>query len=128
MITACHTLVYSDDAEATRAFLKDVLQLPYVDAGGPEPGWLIFRTGPSEVGVHPTSGEHDGQSYTLPRRHAISFLVDDLETTIAELTERGAEFSSGPEDHGYGIVAMVKVPGADDMQIYQPRHDVAHSL
>src|SRR5688572_25227910 len=76
VITACHTLIYSDDAEATRAFLRDVLQLPHVDAGGPEPGWLIFRTGPSEVGVHPTSGEHDGQAYSSPRRHGISFLVD----------------------------------------------------
>ena len=125
MILACHTLIYSDDADATRAFFRDVLGFPFVDAGPDESGgWLIFRTGPSELGVHPTSGE----GYATPRQHAISFIVDDLESTMAELREKGAEFSSGPDDHGYGIIAMVKVPGADDVQLYQPRHETAYSL
>jgi catechol 2,3-dioxygenase-like lactoylglutathione lyase family enzyme len=129
MILACHTLIYSDDAGATRAFFRDVLGFPHVDAGPSDaadidPGWLIFQTGPSELGVHPTSGE----GYSASRHHAISFIVDDLESTMAELREKGAEFSSGPDDHGYGIVAMVKVPGADDVQLYQPRHETAYAL
>lgn len=124
MIQACHTLIYSDDPDATRAFLRDVLGFPFVDAGTGDHNWLIFRTGPSELGVHPTSGE----GYSSPRHQAISFIVDDLDTTMAELREKGAEFSSGPDDHGYGIVAMVKVPGADDVQLYQPRHQTAYSL
>jgi catechol 2,3-dioxygenase-like lactoylglutathione lyase family enzyme len=124
VIQACHTLIYSDDPEATRAFLRDVLGFPFVDAGTGDYNWLIFRTGPSELGVHPTSGE----GYSSPRHQAISFIVDDLDTTMAELREKGAEFSSGPDDHGYGIVAMVKVPGADDVQLYQPRHQTAYGL
>ena len=125
MILACHTLIYSDDADATRAFLRDVLGFPNVDAG-PEGGggWLIFRTGPSELGVHPTSGD----GYSSPRHQAISFIVDDLDSTMVELSEKGATFSSGPDDHGYGIVAMVQVPGADDVQLYQPRHQTAYAL
>ena len=126
MILACHTLVYSDDADATRAFFRDVLEMPSVDAGTGDTNWLIFRTGPSELGVHPTGGPDGGA--TSPRHHAISFIVDDLDSTMAELRAKGAEFSSGPDDHGYGIVAMVKVPGADDVQIYQPRHDTAYAL
>jgi|SRR3954453_20099879 len=126
MILACHTLVYSDDADATRAFFRDVLEMPSVHAGTGDTNWLIFRTGPSELGVHPTSGPDGGA--TSPRHHAISFIVDDLDSTMAELRAKGAEFSSGPDDHGYGIVAMVKVPGADDVQIYQPRHDTAYAL
>jgi catechol 2,3-dioxygenase-like lactoylglutathione lyase family enzyme len=122
VIEACHTLIYSDDADATRAFFRDVLGFPNVDAGTGDHNWLIFRTGPSELGVHPTSGE----GYSSPRHQAISFIVDDLDTTMAELKEKGAEFSSGPDDHGYGIVAMVKVPGADDVQLYQPRHRTAY--
>ena len=47
MILACHTLIYSDDAEATRAFFRDVLGFASVDAGTGDDGWLIFRTGPS---------------------------------------------------------------------------------
>jgi catechol 2,3-dioxygenase-like lactoylglutathione lyase family enzyme len=124
VIQACHTLIYSDDADATRAFFRDVLGFPNVDAGTGDHNWLIFRTGPSELGVHPTSGE----GYSSPRHQAISFIVDDLDTTMAELREKGAEFSSGPDDHGYGIVAMVKVPGADDVQLYQPRHETAYGL
>ncbi len=108
VILACHTLIYSDDADATRAFLTDVLGFPSVDAGTGDAdhidgGWLIFQTGPSELGVHPTSGE----GYSSPRHQAISFIVDDLESTMTEVREKGAEFSSGPDDHGYGIVAMV---------------------
>lgn len=129
MILACHTLIYSDDADATRAFLRDVLGFPFVDAGtgdadATEGGWLIFQTGPSELGVHPTAGE----GYSSPRHHAISFIVDDLDSTMEELRAKGAEFSSGPDDHGYGLVAMVQVPGADDVQLYQPRHQTAYAL
>ena len=61
MITAIHTLVYSDDPDATRAFLRDVLGWPYVEHPESSPGWLIFKTGPSELGVHPTWGTHEGQ-------------------------------------------------------------------
>ena len=126
MILACHTLVYSDDADATRAFFSEVLGFPNVDAGTGDDNWLIFRTGPSELGVHPTRGLHEGS--TAPLHHAISFIVDDLESTMADLQAKGARFSSGPEDYGYGIVAMVKVPGADDVQLYQPRHHTAYGL
>ena len=103
-----------------------MLGFPNVDAGTGDDDWLIFRTGPSELGVHPTGPMHDGS--TSPRHHAISFIVDDLESTMAELRAKGAEFSSGPDDHGYGIVAMVQVPGADDVQLYQPRHRTAYGI
>ena len=124
MILACHTLIYSDDADATRAFFRDVLGFPSVDAGTGDHNWLIFRTGASELGVHPTAGE----GYSSPRHHAISFIVDDLDSSMEELRGRGAEFRSGPDDHGYGIVAMLVVPGADDVQLYQPRHQTAYQL
>jgi catechol 2,3-dioxygenase-like lactoylglutathione lyase family enzyme len=126
MILACHTLVYSDDAVATREFFRDVLGLAYVDAGTGDHDWLIFRTGPSELGVHPTGPLHDGSS--TPRHQSVSFIVDDLESTMAELRAKGAEFSSGPDDYGYGLVAMVSVPGADDVQLYQPRHRTAYGI
>ncbi len=84
---------------------------------------LIFRTGPSELGVHPTGPLHDGS--TTPPHQSVSFIVDDLVSTMAELRAKGAEFSSGPDDYGYGVVAMVQVPGADDVQLYQPRHRTA---
>lgn len=128
MITSVHALVYSDDAPATRAFFRDVLGFPFVEDVGSEEGWLIFGTGPSEIGVHPTSGVWEGEHVTSPRQHLLSFMCDDLADTIAELEARGATFTSEPEDQGYGITAMVEVPGADPIMIYQPRHEIAYDL
>ena len=125
MITACHTLIYSDDAAATRAFFRDVLQLPHVEDTGSGEGWLIFRTGPSEVGVHPTRSEYEGRVYENPRQHLISLQCDDVEATKAELEARGAEFTSEIVDEGYGLVTMLAVPGADDLMLYQPKHELA---
>ena len=142
MITAVHTLVYSDDATATRAFFKDVLQWPFVSEGerGDEgiggrgtgdvdpAGWLIFGTGPSELGVHPTRSEWEGSTYESPRHHAISLMCDDIEATRSELEAKGATFSAPVTDQGYGLVTMLDVPGADAIQLYQPRHTTAYGL
>ena len=125
MISGFHTLVYSDDADATRAFFADVLGWPSVDSGG---GWLIFKTPPSELGVHPTMG-HDGQptGASLPL-HQASLMCDDIEATLADLRAKGIEVRDEVENQGFGLVSSVSVPGAGWMQIYQPLHPVAHSL
>jgi catechol 2,3-dioxygenase-like lactoylglutathione lyase family enzyme len=125
MITACHTLIYSDDATATREFFRDVLQLPFAEDAGTETGWLIFRTGPSELGVHPTRSEYEGNVYEAPRQHLISLQCDDVAATKAELEGRGARFTSDVVDEGYGLVMTVAVPGADDLRIYEPKHALA---
>jgi predicted enzyme related to lactoylglutathione lyase len=132
MITAVHNLVYSDDAAATRAFFRDVLQWPFVsdsasthdEATGAD-AWLIFGTGPSEVGVHPTRGP-EGSSWGAPRHHAMSLMCDNLQATMHDLASRGASFTTEPADHGYGLVVMLAVPGADDIQLYEPRHTTAY--
>jgi len=89
MITATHMLVYGEDPEATRAFFRDVLQWPYADTGG---GWLIFASGPSEVGCHPSSWEYEGTTGGTDQRFDVSLMCDDLEATMTELTGRGATF------------------------------------
>jgi catechol 2,3-dioxygenase-like lactoylglutathione lyase family enzyme len=129
MITSIHTLIYSDDAPATRAFLRDVLGLPHVeDVQGGGAGWLIFKTGQSEMGVHPTHAVHEGKTYESPRHHAISLMCDDIARTIAELKAKGAQFHGEVQDHGYGLVVMMAVPGADDIMLYEPRHLLAYNL
>jgi catechol 2,3-dioxygenase-like lactoylglutathione lyase family enzyme len=128
MITSIHALIYSDDAPATRAFLRDVIGWSFVEDVGGEPGWLIFGTGPSELGVHPTHAVWEGRTYDHPRHHAISFMCDDIEATRAELAAKGATFSTGITDEGYGLATMLQVPGADPIQLYQPKHEVAYKL
>jgi catechol 2,3-dioxygenase-like lactoylglutathione lyase family enzyme len=125
MITAVHTLVYADDPDATRAFFRDVLGWPYVDA---HEGWLIFGTGPSELGVHPASEDgQNGAELTGPH-HEISLMCDDIEQTVTELKAKGVAFAGGISNRGFGLVATMKIPGAGEMTLYQPRHPIAHNL
>jgi catechol 2,3-dioxygenase-like lactoylglutathione lyase family enzyme len=128
MITAIHTLVYSDDPQATRGFLRDVLGWRSVLHGESGDDWSIFRTGPSEMGVHPTRSVWEGTEYAYPRHHLISLMCDDVAQTRTELEAKGATFAGGIEDHGYGLVTMLEVPGADPIQLYQPTHPTAYDL
>jgi catechol 2,3-dioxygenase-like lactoylglutathione lyase family enzyme len=116
MITALHTLVYAEDPEAARAFFRDVLQFPGVDTGG---GWLIFKSGPSELGVHPRSWPSGGTD----QRFDVSLMCDDLEATVAELSGKGAEFAGEATDESWGRTIQLKVPGAGEMTLYEPKYD-----
>jgi predicted enzyme related to lactoylglutathione lyase len=128
VITSLHALIYSDDPVATRAFLRDVVGLPFVEDTGSEPGWLIFKTGPSEVGVHPTHSVWEGGEFHSTPHHEISLMCDDIEATRAELEAKGATFSAPITDEGYGLVTKLDVPGAEPIQLYQPRHALAYDL
>ena len=116
MINAVHTLIYSDDPEATRAFFRDVLGWPFVEE--PDvPGWLIFKTGPSELGVHPTDGDESSSG-----THDISFFTDDVKGTVKELAARGVKFDDTIADHGYGFVTHFTMPGGVRVQLYEPKY------
>jgi len=116
MIKALHAMVLAEDAEAARAFFRDVLEYPGVDTGG---GWLIFKTGPSELGVHPSSGEYA----STDARFDVSLVCDNLEKTMAELAAKGAEFIGDVQDLAWGITAQLRVPGAGQIMLYQPKYD-----
>ena len=128
MITALHTLIYSDDPVATRTFLRDVLGWPNIEAPESGPGWLIFGTGRGELGVHPTHNVWEGREYNSPRHHEISLMCDDIHATRAELESKGATFSSPIADRGFGLCIMLDVPGADPIMLYEPRHPTAFDL
>ncbi|MBM3770024.1 MAG: VOC family protein [Acidimicrobiia bacterium] len=117
-IVGAHMLLYTQEAEALRATLRDVFQLPYVDAGD---GWLIFALPPSELGVHPAGGP----TYDSGVRHQASFMCDDIHATVADLTAKGISFEGEPRDEGYGITIMMTLPGGVRVQLYQPRHAMA---
>ena len=62
MINGAHAILYSDDAEATRAALAKVLGTRSVDAGG---GWLIFALPPAEIAVHPADAGGRAELYLM---------------------------------------------------------------
>ncbi|MFD1811470.1 VOC family protein [Rhodococcus gannanensis] len=118
MITAVHALLYAEDPAAARDFFRDVLGWTHIDAGG---GWLIFRSGPSELAIHPAdtpTGQH----------HEISFMCDDLDATVAELRSRGASFEGDVGKQPWGRTIRLVVPGAGSVLMYEPAHPPAHSL
>jgi catechol 2,3-dioxygenase-like lactoylglutathione lyase family enzyme len=125
VISGFHTIIYSDDSEATRNFLRDVLGWPAVDAGG---GWLIFKTPPSELGVHPTQDAGSGDRGATVPFHQASLMCDDIHAAITELEAKGVAVKRGIEDQGFGLVTSFEVPGAGWMLLYQPRHPVAHNI
>lgn len=124
MINGAHVLIYTEDADATRAFFGDVLGFANVDAGG---GWLIFELPPAELGVHPLgTGVVPGAS--TADTHRLSLMCDDIGATVTELEAKGVTFSGPVEDQGFGLVTDIVVPGGVTVQLYEPRHPVAHDL
>lgn len=124
MITGFHTIIYSDEASATRAFFRDVLGWPNVDAGD---DWLIFGAPPAELGVHPTQGP-DGEPWGTANTHQISLMCDDIESTVADLRSKGVTVADEIHDEGFGLTTRFEVPGAGSMMLYQPCHPVAYDL
>jgi catechol 2,3-dioxygenase-like lactoylglutathione lyase family enzyme len=113
MITGVHTIMFGPDADAIRAFLRDVLELREVDAGG---GWPIFASPPAEFAAHPSdSGGH----------YELYLMTDDVEGAVRDLTEKGVEFTGPILDQGWGRVTALKVPGGGELGLYEPHHVTA---
>jgi catechol 2,3-dioxygenase-like lactoylglutathione lyase family enzyme len=110
VITGAHAIIFTKDADAVRAFLRDVLGLSSVDAGG---GWPIFGLPPAELAVHPTDGETHDELY---------FIADDLYATVAELTDKGVTFTRPIEEAGWGLVTALELPDGRELALYEPRH------
>jgi len=115
MISGTHVIVYSKDAEADRAFLRDVLGFAWVDAGH---GWLIFALPPAEIAVHPA---HENGT------HELYFMCDDLKAEMALLARKGVECSQMQEER-WGSITRMRLPGGGEVGLYQPKHSTALNL
>lgn len=116
MFSGAHVILYTPDADADRAFLKDVLGFPHVDAGR---GWLVFQLPPAEVAVHPTSGAH---------KHELYLMCEDISRVLTTLENRGTEISRPISDEGWGLLAAIRLPSGAELPLYEPRHPTAHDL
>jgi hypothetical protein len=109
MISGAHVIVYSKDEEADRAFFRDVLELPNVDAGR---GWLIFGLPRSEVAFH--GGENND-------RHELYFLCEDVDAFVAAMKAKNV--TCGPiKEERWGRLTEVTLPGGGHIGVYQAKH------
>lgn len=109
VIFGAHVIVYSKDAAADRAFMRDVLGFSSVDAGH---GWLIFALPPGEVAVHPAEANN---------RHELYLMCDDLKAEVADLVEKGVQCSEVLEER-WGSITKIRLPGGGEIGLYQPKH------
>jgi catechol 2,3-dioxygenase-like lactoylglutathione lyase family enzyme len=111
MISGTHLVLYSSNAEADRAFLRDTLGFHHVDAGH---GWLIFALPPAEVAIHPADAP----------KHELYLMCDDLKSEIAALTKKGVKFTD-VEEARWGSITKLKLPSGCEIGLYQPKHKTA---
>ena len=114
MINGSHIVIYTKDAEADRAFFRDVLQLSSVDAGH---GWLIFAMPPLEAAFHDLD-KHDSEK---SGQHELFFMCDDIAATLKELKSKKVQVSDVSEQR-WGKLAKFELPGGGKIGIYQPSH------
>jgi catechol 2,3-dioxygenase-like lactoylglutathione lyase family enzyme len=114
MISGIHAMFYTKRADEMREFLREVLGLPWVDAGG---GWPIFAAPPTDLAVHETEEEAGG--------HELYFICDDIQAIQKKLANRGIEMSP-IEDRGWGLASQLQLPSGDTVGIYEPRHPRPH--
>jgi catechol 2,3-dioxygenase-like lactoylglutathione lyase family enzyme len=113
VITGAHVILYSRDAEADRAFLRDLLGLRSVDAGG---GWTIVALPPAEVAVHPAESSGAVELYLV---------CDDVDRTVEELTARGVAVLDPVSEERWGRLTAIGLPGGGRVGLYEARHPTA---
>jgi catechol 2,3-dioxygenase-like lactoylglutathione lyase family enzyme len=102
--------VFTRNPEGVRAFFRDVLGLPSVDA---DDDWPIFALPPAEVAAHPT----DDDSH-----HELYLMCDNIEATVEELKRKGVEFTTEIKDAGWGMMTLLRLPDASVLTLYEPKH------
>jgi len=109
VIIGAHSIIYSTNPDADRAFFRDVLGLPGVDVGE---GYLIFGLPPAEVAVH---------QYSANDHHELYLMCDDVEAFASDMKKRGA--ACGPvQAQSWGLLTAVSLPGGGKLSVYEPRH------
>lgn len=116
MISGVHAVLFSNESEQVRAFFRDALGFPSVDAGD---GWLIFALPPAELSIHPTGEDSSVELYLL---------CDDLEATVKELGAKGVACSGPIADRDWGRLTYLELPGGVKLGLYEPKHPTALDL
>src|SRR5688500_6203503 len=110
MIIGSHSVIYSKDPDRDRAFLRDVLKLKTVDAGG---GYLIFGLPSAEASVHEANSEAPAAS--------LYFMCEEVEAFLADMKQSNVSCGA-VKDVGWGLMTEVTLPSGASLHVYQPRY------
>jgi hypothetical protein len=105
MIDGARVIVYSTDADADRAFFRDVLGFAHVDAGD---GWLIFALPPSEAAIHPGDAGDGTQMFLM---------CSDVDAEVARLNTAGVD-TTPVVDRGWGRGSKMTLPTGGPLGLY----------
>jgi catechol 2,3-dioxygenase-like lactoylglutathione lyase family enzyme len=115
MISGSHIILNTTNAEADRAFFRDVLGFKSVDAGG---GWLIFALPATEAAFHPAETNDI---------HKLYFMCDDLKIEMDMLATKNVQCSEISQEK-WGATTTISLPGGGKIGLYQPTHATALGL
>lgn len=115
MISGAHIIIYTTDADADRAFFKEILGFQSVDAGH---GWLIFALPPAESAFHPAE-KNDA--------HELFLMCDNLKAEMSSLAAKGVQCST-VEEARWGSITRIQLPGGGEIGLYEPKHPTALGL
>jgi len=124
MINGTHIVLYTADADADRAFFRDVLDFASVDAGH---GWLIFALPPAEAAFHDLDKDSwdkksiEQNDAKLNSRHELYLMCDDIAATLRDLESKNVSVSAITEQR-WGSLATLTLPSGSKLGIYQPKH------
>jgi predicted enzyme related to lactoylglutathione lyase len=102
-------ILFTGDVDRLAAFYRDVLGLAVLES---EPGWCVLDAGGVKLAVHGIPKEIAGEVSDPPRKREDSywkptFVVDDLDATLARLANHGVAMSAprtfGPRTFSDGI-------------------------
>jgi catechol 2,3-dioxygenase-like lactoylglutathione lyase family enzyme len=125
MFSGTHILFYSSDADADRAFLRDVLGFKHVDAGH---GWLIFALPPAEVAVHPGEESSARPKIDGNMLGAVVYLMcDDVRALVRTLEVKKVKCAPLAQER-WGMRTAITLPSGGQIGLYQPAHPIALDL
>jgi hypothetical protein len=109
MIIGAHSIIYSTNPTADRAFFRDVLHLEHVDAGE---GWLIFALPSAEIAVHPADKNGSQELFLM---------CEDIELFIQEMTKHKIRCTP-VQKQAWGLLTHITLPSGGRLGVYQPQH------
>lgn len=107
-----HIMLMVKDISATVKFYSEGLGLKVIKSS---PGWAELDADGTTIALHAAS--ENGQSGSSP---ILSFHVDDVYATIANLEERGATLEGNVREPSFGKVAAMRTPDGSILSLLQP--------